>query len=427
MRWTVEDTPERAAFRADFRDWLAEVLPAGWIEALEADDDAAFAGPRKDFNFLSWMTTIGRTGYAAPLWPKEYGGLSGEAWMQQIVREELSSHRLPTFGVNLLGVGLAGPTIIAHASEAQKIRYLPKILTGEEIWCQLFSEPGSGSDLASLGTRAVRDGDEWVVNGQKVWTSIASLATFGMLLARTDADVPKHEGLSYLIVDMHSPGVDVRPLRQITGSADFNEVFFTDVRVPDANRIGEVGEGWRYARTTLMNERVALSGLSIDAASLTGGLRRDPWEGLLSGVQDRNDPITRQELARIYIAQQVKEITAFRASAARLAGQIPGAEGGISKVFNAEFNQYRSNVAMNAAGMASIAWESVAWESEPAGGGAGVGDGAAKATAFLRTRANTIEGGTSEVLRNQIGERILGLPREVEVDKGAAWSETRRS
>jgi alkylation response protein AidB-like acyl-CoA dehydrogenase len=425
MRWRVEDTPERAEFRAEFKQWLVDVLPDGWVKALEAEDDAAFADARKDFNFLSWMGTIGRSGYAAPLWPKEYGGMSGQSWMQQIVREELSSHRLPTFGVNLLGVGLAGPTIIAHASEAQKKRYLPQILSGEEIWCQLFSEPGSGSDLASLGTRAVRDGDEWIVNGQKVWTSIASLAKFGMLLARSDPDVPKHEGLTYLIVDMSSPGVDIRPLRQITGSADFNEVFFTDVRVPDANRIGEAGEGWRYARTTLMNERVALSGLSIDAASITGGLRRDPWESLLSGVKDRTDPIIRQELARIYIAQEVKEITAFRSSAARLAGQTPGAEGGVSKVFNAEFNQYRSNVAMDAAGMASIAWEA---GSAGAGGQFGaVGDGAAKATAFLRTRANTIEGGTSEVLRNQIAERILGLPREVEVDKGEAWSQTRRS
>src|SRR5580658_8650056 len=221
--------------------------------------------------------------------------------MQQIVREELGSHRLPTFGVNLLGVGLAGPTIIAHGTEAQKERYLAKILSGEEIWCQLFSEPGSGSDLASLGTRAVRDGDEWVINGQKVWTSIASLSQFGMLLARSDPDVPKHEGLTYLIVEMSSPGVEIRPLRQITGSADFNEVFFTDVRVPDSNRIGEVGEGWRYARTTLMNERVALSGLSIDATSLMGGVRRDPWQALLSGVADRRDPVVRQELARIYI------------------------------------------------------------------------------------------------------------------------------
>jgi alkylation response protein AidB-like acyl-CoA dehydrogenase len=425
MRWRVEDTPERAEFRAEFKKWLVEVLPDGWVEALAAKDDAAFAEARKNFNFLSWMGTIGRSGYAAPMWPKEYGGLSGESWTQQVVREELSSHRLPTFGVNLLGVGLAGPTIIAHASEAQKTRYLPRILSGEEIWCQLFSEPASGSDLASLGTRAVRDGDEWIVNGQKVWTSIASLARFGMLLARSDPEVPKHEGLTYLIVDMGSPGVDIRPLRQITGSADFNEVFFTDVRVPDANRIGEAGEGWRYARTTLMNERVALSGLSIDAASITGGLRRDPWESMLSGVKDRTDPIIRQELARIYISQEVKEITAFRSSAARMAGQTPGAEGGVSKVFNAEFNQYRSNVAMDAAGMASIAWEA---GSAGAGGQFGaVGEGAAKATAFLRTRANTIEGGTSEVLRNQIAERILGLPREVEVDKGEAWSQTRRS
>ena len=415
MRWRVEDTPERAEFRAEFKKWLVEVLPDGWVEALAAKDDAAFAEARKNFNFLSWMGTIGRSGYAAPMWPKEYGGLSGESWTQQVVREELSSHRLPTFGVNLLGVGLAGPTIIAHASEAQKTRYLPRILSGEEIWCQLFSEPASGSDLASLGTRAVRDGDEWIVNGQKVWTSIASLARFGMLLARSDPEVPKHEGLTYLIVDMGSPGVDIRPLRQITGSADFNEVFFTDVRVPDANRIGEAGEGWRYARTTLMNERVALSGLSIDAASITGGLRRDPWESMLSGVKDRTDPIIRQELARIYISQEVKEITAFRSSAARMAGQTPGAEGGVSKVFNAEFNQYRANVAMDAAGLGAIAWL-------PNDKGA-----EARATVFLRTRANTIEGGTSEILRSQLAERMLGLPREVEPDKEMAWSETRRS
>jgi alkylation response protein AidB-like acyl-CoA dehydrogenase len=426
MRWKVEDTRERAAFRAEFKSWLVGVLPDGWVQSLEKKDDVAFAKARTTFNFLAWMGTIGRSAYAAPLWPREYGGLSGEAWMQQIVREELASHRLPTFSLNLLGVGLAGPTIIAHGNDAQKARYLPRILSGEEIWCQLFSEPGSGSDLASLGTRAHRDGDEWIVNGQKVWTSIASLSKFGMLLARSDPDVPKHEGLTYLIVDMGSPGVDIRPLRQITGSADFSEVFFTDVRIPDSNRIGEAGEGWRYARTTLMNERVALSGLSIDATSITGGIRRDPWEALLSGVRDRTDPVIRQELARIYIAQEVKEITAFRSSAARMAGQTPGAEGGVSKVFNAEFNQFRWNVAMNAAGMASIAWDAASDGGALAGFGGG-SDGGATATAFLRTRANTIEGGTSEVLRNQMAERILGLPREVEVDKGVPWAETRRS
>jgi alkylation response protein AidB-like acyl-CoA dehydrogenase len=416
MRWKVEDSPERAAWRANFKQWLTEVLPPGWIEALEAGDDAAFAKARKDFNFFGWQGVIGRTGYAAPLWPKEYGGLSGEAWMQQIVREELGGHRLPIFGINILGVGLAGPTIIAHASEAQKARYLPKILSGEEIWCQLFSEPFSGSDLASLGTRAVRDGDEWVVNGQKVWTSIAQFSAFGMLLARTDPDVPKHEGLSYFVVDMHSPGIDIRPLRQITGSSDFSEVFFTDVRIPDANRIGDVGEGWRYARTTLMNERVALSGLSIDSASLTGGTRRDPWQAALEQLTDRSDPIVRQDLARIFSRQEAREITSFRASAARLAGQEPGPEGGISKVFNAELNQYRSAALLDAGGPSSIAWV------------AGVGEGGeGRAAGFLRARANTIEGGTSEVLRNQIAERILGLPRETDVDRDLVWSESRRS
>src|SRR5688500_11699130 len=209
MRWQVEDTPERAAFRDEFRGWLREQLGDDWLDAVDREDDDGFAAARSaaeagGWNPFAWSRTIGASGYGAPLWPKEYGGLSGEIWMQQVVREELNRYRLPTVAANILGVGLAGPTIIAHGNEAQKERYLKKILTGEEIWCQLFSEPGSGSDLASLGTRAVRDGDEWVVNGQKVWTSIAQLSQFGMLVARTDPDVPKHEGLTYFIVDMRS-------------------------------------------------------------------------------------------------------------------------------------------------------------------------------------------------------------------------------
>jgi alkylation response protein AidB-like acyl-CoA dehydrogenase len=415
MRWKIEDTKERAAFRAEFRDWLAGVLPPGWVSAIESEDDEAFAAARKGFDPMRWMRTIGESGYAAPLWPKEYGGLSGEGWMLQVIREELAAWRLPMYGINLLGVGLAGPTIIEHGKEEQKLRYLPKILSGEEVWCQLFSEPGSGSDLASLSTRAVRDGDEWVVNGQKVWTSLAQFAKFGMLVARTDPDVPKHEGLTYFALDMRSPGVEIRPLVQITGSADFNEVFFSDVRVPDANRIGAVGDGWRAARTTLMNERVTLSGLSIDATSLTGGVRKDPWEKFLDGIADRGDPGTRQDLARVYMMQELKEITSFRASAARLKGGQPGPEGGIGKVFNAEFNQYRASVAMDAAGLGAVAWLPGDTEAE------------ARATVFLRSRANTIEGGTSEILRSQLAERMLGLPRDVEPDKGVAWSATRRS
>jgi alkylation response protein AidB-like acyl-CoA dehydrogenase len=417
MRWQIEDTPAQRAFRADFDSWLAQVLPAGWVQAVEAGDDDALEALKASsgFNPLAWQGTIGRSPYAAPLWPKEYGGLSGEVWMQQVIRSELVRHRLPTVSINLLGVGLAGPTLIAHGSEEQKERYLRKILSGEEIWCQLFSEPGSGSDLASVSTRAVGDGDEWVVNGQKVWTTIAQFATFGMLLARTDPEVPKHEGLTYFIVDMKAPGVEVRPLKQMTGSSEFNEVFLSDVRIPDRMRVGAVGDGWRCARTTLMNERVALAGISLDPVSFTGGVRRDPWTSYLEGVPDRRHPVVRQRLAQFYIESEVKEITAFRANSARLRGDQPGPEGAVNKVFNAEYNQRRSTFAVDANGMAAVAWT-------PGDQGA-----EARAQTFLRARANTIEGGTSEVLRNQMAERILGLPRDGEVDKGVAWSEVRHN
>ncbi len=417
MRWRIEDTPEQRGFRDEFRAWLREALPPGWSDAVERSDDAALERIREErgFNPFVWQGTIGRSPYAAPLWPKEYGGLSGEVWMQQIVRSELVRHRLPTISVNLLGVGLAGPTIIEHGTEQQKERYLRKILSGEEIWCQLFSEPGSGSDLASLSTRAERDGDEWVINGQKVWTSIAQFSSFGMLLARSDPNVAKHEGLTYFVCDMHSPGVEIRPLKQITGSSEFNEVFLTDVRIPDANRVGGVGDGWRCARTTLMNERVALAGVSLDPISFTGGVRRDPWESYLESFRDRSDPLVRQRLAQIYIESEVKEITAFRANSARLSGQPPGPEGAVNKVFNAEFNQRRSNLAVNATGMGAVAWAPGEKAAE------------SRAQTFLRARANSIEGGTSEVLRNQVAERILGLPRDPEADRGVAWSEVRHN
>jgi alkylation response protein AidB-like acyl-CoA dehydrogenase len=417
MRWEIEDTEEQAEFRVEFRSWLDEQLPQGWTAAIDSGDDAAFEKAKSEsgFNPFSWTGKIGRSKYAAPLWPKDYGGLSGEPWMVRVIRSELVRYRLPTVSVNLLGVGLAGPTIIEHGTEAQKERYLRKILSGEEIWCQLFSEPGSGSDLASLSTRAVRDGDEWVINGQKVWTSIAQLSKFGMLLARSDPDVPKHEGLTYFILDMKSPGVDTRPLKQMTGSSEFNEVFFNDVRIPDANRVGDVGDGWRCARTTLMNERVTLSGVSIDPVSLGGGVRRDPWLSLLDNVTERSDPVIRQHLAQLYIETEVKEMTAFRAGSARQRGQQPGPEGSVNKVFNAELNQRKTDFALDARGLAGIAWMP--------------GDKTAEGRlySFLRARANTIEGGTSEVLRNQVAERILGLPRDTEVDKGVAWSEGRRN
>ncbi|MBX7160513.1 MAG: acyl-CoA dehydrogenase family protein [Acidimicrobiia bacterium] len=419
VQFEIEDSSEQAQFRDEFRAWLREVLPTGWMEAVDAGDDDAFARAKDGWNFMSWTPTIGRSGYGAPLWPKELGGLSGEVWMLQITREELRRYRLPLIGLNLLGVGLAGPTIIEHGTDAQRSRWLAKILSCEEIWCQLFSEPGAGSDLAGLGTRAVRDGDEWVVNGQKVWTTIAQFARWGMLVARTDPNVPKHDGLTYFALDMRAPGVEVRPLRQMTGSAEFNEVYMTDVRVPDENRIGAVGDGWRVARTTLMNERATLSGLSLDPVSMFGGQRSDPWQSYLDSLgRDGDsglgsDPVLRQQITQFFIEAQAKEATAFRANIARQAGQ-PGPEGSVGKVFNAEWNQRRFSTAINAAGANGIAWHA--------------GDTAAESRvqSFLRARANTIEGGTSEILRSQIAERVLGLPRDVEVDRDVPWSEIPR-
>lgn len=417
MRWETEETTEQAAYRKAFRSWLHTAVPAGWMEAVESEDDDAFERVKSDsgWDFLQWMGTIGRSGYAAPLWPEAHGGLSAASWAPGITRSELSRYRLPTFGPNLLGLGLAGPTLIEHGTSEQQARYLPGILTGEEIWCQLFSEPGSGSDLSSLATRASRDGDEWVVDGQKVWTSLAQFARFGMLVARTDPDLPKHEGLTYFVLDMGSPGVEVRPLKQMTGSSEFNEVFLTGVRVPDSARVGAVGDGWRCARTTLANERVALAGISLDPVSLYGGTRRDPWKTFLDSVPDRSDPLVRQQLAQFYIESEVKEITSFRANSARMQGSQPGPEGSIGKVFNAEFNQRKSSFAVGARGLHGVAWLPDDHESD------------AVATTFLRARANTIEGGTSEILRNQIAERILGLPRDPEVGKGVPWAQATRN
>ena len=417
---SLQDTPERAAFRQDVRDWFISVLEPGWVESIDSGDEGRYAEVRaaaeaNGWNFLSWTRTIGESGFGAPLWPKEYGGLSGEPWTQQVVREELRRYRLPLFGPNILGVGLAGPTIIAHGTDAQKERYLRRILTGEDLWCQLFSEPWSGSDLASLSTRAVRDGDEWVLDGQKVWTSIAQICAYGMCLARTDTTVPKHDGLTYFIVDMHAPGVEIRPLRQMTGSAEFNEVYLTGVRVPDADRVGDVGEGWRCSRTTLANERDTIAGVSLDPTSILGGQQKDPWQGFLDSIPDRTDPIVRQHLVRLYIDQEVKDLTVLRANAARLMGQEPGPEGSVNKVFNAEYNQRRAEFALNAAGVHGIAWVPGDSEAEQ------------RAMRFLRSRANTIEGGTSEVLRSSVAERILGLPREPEPDRGLSWNETVRN
>jgi alkylation response protein AidB-like acyl-CoA dehydrogenase len=414
---TVDDSPAQAAFRAEVRAFLRTHLPDGWVDAIEAGDDASFDAARMRFDLSAWWALLGDSGYIAPLLPRDYGGLGVGPIEQGIIREELSAHRLPTVSLNLLGVAMAAPTIAEHGTDEQKRRYIAPILRSEEIWCQLFSEPGSGSDLASLSTRAVRDGDEFVVNGQKVWTTLAQFAQFGMLLCRTDPDVPKHEGLTWMILDMRSAGVTVRPLVQMTGGAEFNEVFFEDVRVPVSNVVGAEGDGWRVARTTLMNERTALSGLSLDPVAMMGGTRKDPMEVFLDYARQAGaaaDPVARQRVVQIWIEKECKDITSARAQSARKSGSQPGPEGAIAKVFNAEWNRRKTELEMDLGGAGSVADSSlVKW--------------AQRSGPFLRARANTIEGGTSEVLRNQIGERILGLPREPDVDKDIAWKDTRRS
>lgn len=416
----LEDTEAQALFRRGFKDWLGEVLQPGWIEAVESEDEAAFtevfeAAQRQGWNPFAWTRVIGESGYGAPLWPREYGGLSGETWMLRIVREELIRYRLPTFGPNILGLALGGPTLIAHGTDEQKDRHLRPILLGEEIWCQLFSEPGAGSDLASLSTRAVRDGDEWIIDGQKVWTTLAQFAQYGLVLTRTDPDVPKHEGLTYFILPMQTSGVTVRPLRQMTGTAEFNEVFLEGVRLPDSQRVGGVGDGWRCARTTLANERDTIAGLSLDMTSVFGGMRKDPWKSLVENVTDRSDPMVRQRLAQLYIEQRVKDVTVLRANAARAAGRQPGPEGSVNKIFNAEFNQRRAAFTVDVSGPNGVAWAPDDSDAE------------SRATAFLRSRANTLEGGTAEVLRTQVAERVLGLPREEDPSRSLPWKDVAKS
>ena len=417
MEGSVEYPDQVTDLRKAVRRWLRGSLPDGWTEAVDVGDDRAFERVKRKsgWNHLAWARTFGASPYVAPSWPRAYGGLEAGPWANQAIRAELSHYRLPTVSPNLLGIYLAGPTIIAHGTERQKERHLRRILTGDDLWCQLFSEPGSGSDLASLSTRAIREGDHWIIKGQKVWTSRGHLADYGMLLARTDPELPKHQGITYFILDMHSPGVEVRPLRQMDGEADFNEVFLNEVLVPDANRVGAVGEGWRSALTTLANERSAISGASLDTISLEGGLRADPWTSYLGAMTTEGSKLDRQALSQIYIQLRVNDFTGKRIESLRPPGTPPGPEGGITKLLGTEFNQRQWAHNLDARGPAGMAWLP--------------GDLAAAdaVRAFLRSRANTIEGGTSEILRNQIAERILGLPRDPHDRRDVAWAELPRN
>ena len=318
--------------------------------------------------------------------------------------------------INPIGIGMGLPTVLTYGTDEMHDRYLKRIFTGEDIWCQMFSEPSHGSDVAGLSSRAVRDGDEWVVNGQKVWTSLAHNSAFGMLLVRTDPDVPKHRGLSYFVLDMKSPGVEIRPLYQITGDAEFNEVFFNDVRVPHDNLLGDVGDGWRVATTTLMNERVALGGSTAPQGSGTISVLTSLWSKRGPELADGERRIMQDRVAKLWIEAEVMRLTTIRARSNSTTGN-PGPEGSVGKLASAELNQRIWNTAMDLLGPDGFLHESGypldrANPSPPS-----------LTKGFLRSQANTIEGGTSDIMRNILGERVLGLPGDVRVDKEIPWRE----
>ena len=319
---------------------------------------------------------------------------------------------------------LAGPTIATHGTQEQKDRFLRPMFTGEELWCQLFSEPGAGSDFAGLACRAQRDGDEWVVDGQKVWNTLAHLADWGMLVTRSDPEAPKHKGMTYFAVDMHAEGVEVRPLRQITGEAEFNEVYLTDARIPDANRIGAEGEGWRVALTTLGNERSAIGGAQASAPKQGSGPIRSVVEAWHQLPEERRDAATRDRVMDLWVRAEVLRLTNLRAAAARRSGN-PGPEGSIAKLAFTKLNQDITNAAVDLLGPAGLVDYDFTFRRPESMSISGEDGGTRHA--FLRSRANSIEGGTSEVMRNILGEQVLGLPGEPRVDKGIPWRDVPRS
>jgi alkylation response protein AidB-like acyl-CoA dehydrogenase len=368
-------------------------------------DRAAFWGRQFDLG-LAWVH-----------FPRGQGGLGADPRAQLVVDAALGAARVPgNWFVNPMGIGMVAPTLVAHGTHLQQERFLRPLFTGEEIWCQLFSEPDAGSDVASASTRARRDGDEWVVDGQKVWTSLGHAARFGLLLARTDPDVPKHRGLTLFLVDMSAPGVEVRPLRQMTGDAEFSEVHLAGARVPDAMRVGAEGDGWRVALTTLMNERVAIGGQTPARGS---GLVAEAVR--LWAAAPRPDPVRRDQVARVWIEAEVLRLTNVRAKALRARG-VPGPAGSIAKLLSTELHQRILAVCMALLGADGLRYESgYAPRHEE-----GLASLVETQRTFLRSAAYTIEGGTSEIMRNIVAERVLGLPGEVRVDRDVPWSELPR-
>lgn len=387
-------TPEQETFRHELRSWLASHVPPDSERLRHLQPQASPA----DLRFLKdWQKTVYKGGWAGISWPKEYGGRGASLVERMIFDEEMAAHKAPGL-MNVLGLEIVGPTIITHGSQAQKQRYLANILSGEEVWSQGYSEPGSGSDLGSLQTQAEEEGDAFVVNGQKVWTSLANYADWCLLLVRTNPNAPKHQGLSALLVNMKSPGISIRPLRTMTGESEFNELFLEDVRVPKAQLLGEKDHGWQVIITSLMFERQGLGFYFTFAMQRACRDLQHTVQGEARyGEPLRDSPTVRQRMAQAYIDSEVLKLNNYRALTTLLRGAPPGAEGSIAKLHWAESNQRLQELAVDIQGpYAQISNE---------------GNRAYWQYGFIRSKANTIEGGTSEILRNIIAERVLEMPK----------------
>jgi alkylation response protein AidB-like acyl-CoA dehydrogenase len=403
-----DDTTEEAAFRAEARAWLdanAQLLNADEPPANMLAEGEEKGGIKRA---KEWQAKKADAGWACITWPKEYGGRSATAIQSVIWNQEESRYKTPP-GIFSIGQGMLGPTLMTHGTQEQKDRYLEPMLRGEEVWCQLFSEPAAGSDLAGLRTTAVKDGDEWVVNGQKIWTTGAQFCKWGMIVTRTDPHAVKHAGITYFVVDMESAGIEIRPIKQVSGGSGFNEVFFTDVRIPDENRVGGVNDGWRGAITTLMNERSSIGGGGGGAG--IKDLLRLASECKRNGRPALEDSSVRQQIADFYITSKGLSYTGSRTLTAISRGTTPGPESSIGKLVGAPLRQQMASFAVELQGAAGSllhddAAEEGIWQD-----------------AWLGAPGMRLAGGTDEILRNIVAERVLGLPSEMRADKGLPFSD----
>lgn len=407
------DTPAIDAVAAVER-WIAAEVPEPW-RAAASDGPKALRAVRSPADYRAWYPVFARSGLVAPTWAPEHGGLGVGNDVARAIDRVLAPLRLTR--LNPLGINNAAAALFSHGTDEQRLRFLPPIVRNEEKWCQLFSEPGAGSDLASLATRAVRDGDQWVITGQKVWTTWADEADFGILLARTDPDQPKHQGITYFLLDMHQDAVEVRPLRQITGEREFNEVFLDGARVPDAHRVGEVNDGWRVSASTLSSERQMVSGSGSGGMGRLGGSSAERLITLAQETGRWSDSVVRNRIMRLWAQEQIRGWTNTRVRDALKAGQSPGAASSIGKVHQAVLNQEIQDLMVDLLGTEALAWSPTDDEDHLP----------REVQGWMRSLANGTEGGTTDINKNILGERVLGLPKEPDPWKGKPWKDIPRS